>query len=72
MTEWVLFSQSLICNFGPDRNTTGDLAPPRHVITVNDYINNFIAYALHAALPVNNTKSASSSPAFRMHSEWQS
>jgi hypothetical protein len=69
MTEWALFSQSLIRNFGPNQNTTGDLAPPRHVGTVNNYINNFIAYAPHIALPANNTNSASSSLAFRMHSE---
>ena len=46
MTEWAYFAKSIIRNFGPDRNTTSDLAPPRHTGYVNDYINNFITYAL--------------------------
>ena len=50
MTEWVLFSRSLIRNFGPNRDTTGDLTPPWHVGIVNDYINNFIAYALDVSI----------------------
>ena len=52
MTEWAFFSRSLICDFGPSiyRDTIGDLAPPRHVGTVNDYIDNFITYALHVGI----------------------
>jgi hypothetical protein len=52
VTEWALFSKSLIHDFGPpiDWDTIGDLAPPRHVGTMNDYINNFIAYALHVGI----------------------
>ena len=48
MTEWSLFSRSLIRNFSLD--TSSDLAPPRHVGTVNDYINTFIAYTLHVGI----------------------
>lgn len=53
MTEWALFSWNLIRNCGPpiSQNTTGDLAPPRHLGTVNDYNNNFIAYVLHVDIP---------------------
>ena len=50
MTEWSYFTDSIIRNFGPDRNTTSDLAPPRHTSSVNDYINNFITYALHIGI----------------------
>ena len=46
MNEWAYFIESIIRNFWPDRNTTSDLAPPRHTGYVNDYINNFITYAL--------------------------
>ena len=45
MTEWTYFTDNIIRNFSPDRNTTSDLAPPHHTSSVNDYINNFIAYA---------------------------
>ena len=50
MTEWAYFTKSIIHNFGPNRNTTSDLAPPRHIGPVNDYINNFIAYALDVSI----------------------
>ena len=46
MTEWPYFTESIIRNFSPNRNTTSDLAPPRHNAYMNDYINDFIAYAL--------------------------
>ena len=46
MTEWAYFTECIIHNFGPDQNTTSHLAPPRHIGPVNNYITNFIAYAL--------------------------
>ena len=49
MTEWAYFNKSIIRNFGPDRNTTSNLAPPHHISLVND-IANFIAYALRIAI----------------------
>ena len=50
MTKWAYFTKSIIRNFGPDHNITSDLAPPRHIGSVNDYINNFIAYALYTSI----------------------
>lgn len=52
MTEWALFTQSLLHDFGPPicHNTTGDLAPPKHTGTVDDYVNNFTAYVLHVGI----------------------
>ena len=50
MTEWAYFTKSIIRNFGPDRDTTSDLTPPHHTSYVNDYINNFIAYALRIGI----------------------
>lgn len=44
------FIESIIRNFSPDRNTTSDLAPPRHNSSMNDYINDFIAYALRIGI----------------------
>ncbi|XP_066324295.1 uncharacterized protein [Miscanthus floridulus] len=50
MTKWAYFTESIICNFGPDRNITSNLAPPHHIGPMNNYINNFIAYALHTGI----------------------
>jgi len=50
MTEWAYFTNNITRNFGPDRNTSSDLTPPRHTGSVNDYINNFIAYALRISI----------------------
>ena len=49
MTEWAYFAESSIRNFGPNQNTTSDLAPPRHISLVND-ITKFIAYALRIGI----------------------
>jgi len=49
MTEWAYFAESSIRNFGPNQNTTSDLAPPSHISLVNDIIN-FIAYALRIGI----------------------
>jgi hypothetical protein len=37
MTKWAYFTESIIRNFGPDCNTTSDLASPRHIGSVNDH-----------------------------------
>lgn len=52
MTDWELFTRSLIHDFAPPicQDTLGDLAPPRHTGIVNNYIDNFIAYVLHAGI----------------------
>ena len=50
MTNWGLFTRSLIRNFAPPicRDTLDDLAPPRYTGTVNNHIDDFTAYVLHA------------------------
>ena len=50
MIEWVYFTKSIICNFGPNPNTTSDITPLCHTGYMNEYINNFIAYALHIGI----------------------
>lgn len=45
ITEWTRFVEGVTNNFGPNRDTDSDMAPPRHVDHVNDYINKFIDYA---------------------------
>jgi hypothetical protein len=52
MTEWAYYTKRIIHKFGPDRNTTSDLASPRHIGSVNDYINNFITYALCISITI--------------------
>jgi hypothetical protein len=45
MTEWTRFTDGVTRNFGPNRDIDSDMAPPRHNGHVNDYIDNFLAYA---------------------------
>jgi hypothetical protein len=50
MNAWANLTQRIVRNFVPsiDRETLGDLAPPRHAGTVNNY--NFVAYVLHVGI----------------------
>ena len=50
ITEWAYFAESIIRNYGPDRNSTSDLALSHHIGPINDYITNFIAYALRIGI----------------------
>jgi hypothetical protein len=49
---WVLFNRCILCDFGPPiwQDTLGNLAPPRHTGTVNDYISNFAVYGITSEL----------------------
>jgi hypothetical protein len=50
MNEWANLTQRIVRNFVPsiNRETLGDLAPPRHAGTVDNY--NFAAYVLHVGI----------------------
>ncbi|CAD6204405.1 unnamed protein product [Miscanthus lutarioriparius] len=52
LTEWELFNRNLIHYFSPPicQDTIGDLAPPWHTGSMNDYIDNFTAYVLHVGI----------------------
>jgi hypothetical protein len=45
MIEWTQFADSLTRNFGANRDVGNNMAPPRQDGHVNNYIDNFIAYA---------------------------
>ena len=72
MTEWALFIRSLLHDFGPpiSHDTTGDLAPPKHTVTVDNYVNNFTPYVLRVGIDneLHQVRpSASSLPAYKLH-----
>ena len=52
MDEWEIFNWDLVCDYGPpiSQDAIGDLAPPRHTGTVDDYIDSSTTYVLHVGI----------------------
>lgn len=50
ITKWSCFADSITRTFGSNRETDSDMAPARCDDHMNDYIDNFIAYAHHINL----------------------